>query len=82
MALTLLEEISKENSNSSPKTNDFRSQESVNWAIRSAVMTKQYGYVDELTSLISRACVAVCPQNPRSFNVDHVRSVKVGKWLS
>jgi hypothetical protein len=55
----------------------MRSLADVIWAIRSVIMTKQSGYFEELSELISRACIAVCPSKPTNFNVDHVRSVKV-----
>jgi len=56
---------------------DARNVEQVTWRIRGAVSSKQYGYSDFLCKQIAEACVAVCPENPQSFNVDNVRVVKL-----
>lgn len=56
---------------------DARDVEQVTWRIRGAVSSKQYGYSDFLCKQIAEACVAVCPENPKSFNVDNVRVVKL-----
>ena len=45
--------------------------------LRSVVAAKQNGFVDILTPLIARACIACLPSNPVNFNVDNVRVAKV-----
>jgi T-complex protein 1 subunit theta len=74
--LAILDEITNAVANS-PSCKNMRSIADVRWAIHTVITTKQLGYVDILSDLIAQACVAVCPQNPTQFNVDHVRSVKV-----
>ena len=73
--MKILEEVA--NATNGPKCTSMKSVDDVRWAVHAAVATKQYGYAEDLSTLICKACVAVCPENPRSFNVDHVRSVKV-----
>ncbi|KAF7331607.1 hypothetical protein MKEN_00040300 [Mycena kentingensis (nom. inval.)] len=46
-------------------------------ALKPAIASKQYGYEDQLSALISEAALAVMPTNPRNFNVDNVRVVKI-----
>lgn len=47
-----------------------------------AVMSKQYGYEDHLTSLITQACISILPEKT-TFNVDTVRVCKIlGSGLS
>jgi len=51
-------------------------------AIRSAVMSKQYGSEDFLASLITKACISILPEKT-TFNVDNVRICKIlGSGLS
>jgi T-complex protein 1 subunit theta len=45
-------------------------------AIRTAVMSKQYGHEDLLADLISKACVKILPEKS-TFNVDNVRICKI-----
>jgi len=37
----------------------------------------KYGYEDFLTTLVVDACLSVMPANPKNFNVDNVRVVKI-----
>lgn len=37
----------------------------------------KYGYEDLLTDLVVKASMAVMPKNPRNFNVDSIRVVKI-----
>merc|ERR1719449_202822 len=53
-----------------------RDEESVKKAIRTGVMSKQYGYEDFLADLISKACISILPEES-SFNVDNVRVTKI-----
>jgi len=51
-------------------------------AIRTAVMSKQYGNEDFLAGLISKACISILPEKT-TFNVDNVRICKIlGSGLS
>eukprot|EP00088_Acartia_fossae_P025511 TRINITY_DN2633_c0_g1_i1.p1 TRINITY_DN2633_c0_g1~~TRINITY_DN2633_c0_g1_i1.p1 ORF type:complete len:548 (-),score=187.54 TRINITY_DN2633_c0_g1_i1:614-2257(-) len=45
-------------------------------AIRTAVMSKQYGHEDFLADLISKACISILPEKT-TFNVDNVRICKI-----
>ena len=46
-------------------------------ALRPAIASKQYGVEDKLAALVAEACLAVMPPNPKNFNVDNVRVVKI-----
>ncbi|KAI0090887.1 T-complex protein 1 [Irpex rosettiformis] len=46
-------------------------------ALKPAIASKQYGYEDALSSLVAEAALAVMPPNPKNFNVDNVRVVKI-----
>jgi T-complex protein 1 subunit theta len=46
-------------------------------ALKPAIASKQYGYEDTLSALVAEAALAVMPDNPRNFNVDNVRVVKI-----
>ncbi|KAA1476522.1 T-complex protein 1 [Dentipellis sp. KUC8613] len=46
-------------------------------AITPAIASKQYGYEDTLAALVAEAALSVMPQNPKMFNVDNVRVVKI-----
>ncbi|OCH89409.1 T-complex protein 1 [Obba rivulosa] len=46
-------------------------------ALKPAIASKQYGYEDALASLVAEAALVVMPQNPKNFNVDNVRVVKI-----
>jgi T-complex protein 1 subunit theta len=50
--------------------------EQVKKAIRTAVMSKQYGHEDFLAELISKACITILPEKT-TFNVDNVRICKI-----
>ncbi|RZF39936.1 hypothetical protein LSTR_LSTR002339 [Laodelphax striatellus] len=53
-----------------------KSIEDIEKAIRSSIMSKQYGNEDFLTKLISKACVSILPES-NTFNVDCVRVCKI-----
>jgi len=55
---------------------DSKDVKQVEKAIRSAVMSKQYGHEDFLASLISKACISSLPEQ-NTFNVDNVRICKI-----
>jgi len=46
-------------------------------AVSSSLASKQPGSEDILSNLVAEAALAVMPKNPRDFNVDSVRVVKV-----
>ena len=52
-------------------------QKSLSRAIKPAIASKQYGYEDTLAALVAEAALSVIPQNPKNFNVDNVRVVKI-----
>merc|ERR1712227_534589 len=56
---------------------DAKSHEEVKKAVRTAVMSKQYGHEDFLADLIVKACSVIVPEKQTSFNVDNVRVTKI-----
>jgi len=46
-------------------------------AIRTAVMSKQYGHEDFMANMIAKACISILPEKGSSFNVDNVRVCKI-----
>ncbi|KAF8883268.1 chaperonin Cpn60/TCP-1 family [Infundibulicybe gibba] len=46
-------------------------------ALKPAIASKQYGYEDILANLVAEAALAIMPNNPKNFNVDNVRVVKI-----
>merc|ERR1712038_1312950 len=56
---------------------DAKNQEEVIKAVRTAVMSKQYGHEDFLADLIVRACTSIVPEKQTTFNVDNVRVTKI-----
>jgi len=56
---------------------DAKNNEEVRKAVRTAVMSKQYGNEDFLADLIVKACTAIVPVAQTSFNVDNVRVTKI-----
>lgn len=57
---------------------DMHSAEQLTLAVRSALGSKQYGYQDYLAQLVVGAALEIMPaKNPKLFNVDSVRVVKV-----
>jgi T-complex protein 1 subunit theta len=58
-------------------------QSSLAAALKPAIASKQYGNEDVLSELVAEAALAVMPPNPKNFNVDNVRVVKImGSSLS
>lgn len=58
------------------RVKNIHSKEEVKKAIRTAVMSKQYGNEDFLADLITNACVSIMPAKA-SFSVDNVRVCKI-----
>jgi T-complex protein 1 subunit theta len=56
---------------------DSKDIEGVTRAMRSAIMSKQYGYEDFLSELITKACVSIMSDKGTAFNVDNVRVCKI-----
>lgn len=52
-------------------------RESLITALKPVIASKQYGYEDTLSSLVAEAALVVMPKNPKNFNVDNVRVVKI-----
>ena len=46
-------------------------------AVIPAIASKQYGSEDVLAALVAEAALSVMPENPKTFNVDNVRVVKI-----
>ncbi len=46
-------------------------------ALKPAIASKQYGYEDQLAALVAEAALSIMPTNPKNFNVDNVRVVKI-----
>lgn len=46
-------------------------------ALKPAIASKQYGSEDMLADLVAEAALSVMPANPKNFNVDNVRVVKI-----
>lgn len=55
---------------------DIKNEEEVFKAIRTSVMSKQYGHEDFLGKLITKACIAILPDQS-TFNVDNIRVCKI-----
>lgn len=52
-------------------------QSTLSSALKPAIASKQYGFEDTLASLVAEAALAIMPANPKNFNVDNVRVVKI-----
>lgn len=59
------------------KIENVHDKEAVTKAIRSAIMSKQYGCEDFLAKLVTEACMIVLPKQSDGFNVDNIRVVKI-----
>ena len=59
------------------RVKDLKSREEVGKALKTAIMSKQYGNEEFLSDLIVDACVSVIPSHQKSFNVDNVRVNKI-----
>ena len=46
-------------------------------ALKPVIASKQYGSEDKLASLVAEAALSIMPANPKNFNVDNVRVVKI-----
>ncbi|KAK9477402.1 chaperonin Cpn60/TCP-1 family [Lipomyces japonicus] len=62
---------------SNDKVEDLLNEKELFKAIKPAISAKQYGNEDLLAGLVSQAVLSVMPKNPRAFNVDNIRVVKI-----
>jgi T-complex protein 1 subunit theta len=69
-ALETLEELSV-------STGDILSIPELKKVIKPVISSKQYGSEDFLSNLVAEAVLNVMPKNPKAFNVDSVRVVKI-----
>ena len=70
-ALTQLESFSVEDIKTLTDKNDLAK------ALMTSIASKQYGYEVLLAPLVAEAALAIMPKNPKNFNVDSVRVVKI-----
>ena len=59
------------------KVVDHRDIAEVQAALTSSIASKQYGYEELLSKLVSDACINVTQKNSKNFNVDNVRIMKI-----
>ncbi|EEB12881.1 T-complex protein 1 subunit theta, putative [Pediculus humanus corporis] len=55
---------------------DAKNEQNVTKGIKTAIMSKQFGQEDFLTSLITKACISILPEKT-TFNVDNIRVCKI-----
>merc|ERR1711974_55550 len=58
-------------------SSDLKDVDAVTKFLRPVIGSKQYGYEDLLAPIVAKACVQILPDNPKNFNVDNVRVIKV-----
>ena len=46
-------------------------------AVKTSIGSKQFGFEDLLAPIVADACLTAMPKNPKNFNVDNVRVVKI-----
>lgn len=56
---------------------DLKNPEILRKSVRGAISSKQHGYEDLLADLVVNACLNAMPSQPKQFNVDNVRVVKI-----
>ncbi|CAO3699774.1 unnamed protein product [Rhizopus microsporus] len=70
-ALSILEELTV------GKVESLTSRDELYKIVKATISSKQYGYEDFLGGLVVEAALNIMPKNPKDFNVDNVRVVKV-----
>jgi len=70
-ALAILEELAVD------KVNTITEADEIKKAVRSAISSKQYGYEDLLSEFVIESALNIMPKNPKDFNVDNIRVVKI-----
>lgn len=56
---------------------DLRDRDTVIAALRSSIASKQFGYEDFLSALVTDACLSILPASAKQFNLDNIRVIKV-----
>jgi len=59
------------------KFEDPRNVEEATRLLKATIAAKQYGYEDELSAIIAKACIQIMPKDATHFNADHVRVTKI-----
>jgi T-complex protein 1 subunit theta len=59
------------------KITDMHNEEQLMKVVRVAVGSKQIGLEKFISSLVVKAALAIMPSNPKNFNVDNIRVVKI-----
>ncbi|CDS13449.1 Putative T-complex protein 1, theta subunit [Lichtheimia ramosa] len=59
------------------KVEDMTSSDQLKKTVKASIGSKQFGNEDLLTDLVVEAALNVMPKDPRNFNVDSIRVVKV-----
>eukprot|EP01004_Peranema_trichophorum_P002845 NODE_1872_length_1772_cov_63.887811_g1590_i0.p1 GENE.NODE_1872_length_1772_cov_63.887811_g1590_i0~~NODE_1872_length_1772_cov_63.887811_g1590_i0.p1 ORF type:complete len:561 (-),score=116.08 NODE_1872_length_1772_cov_63.887811_g1590_i0:88-1560(-) len=59
------------------KLENVKDVAAVSAAIKTSIGSKQPSFAGHLAKLTAEACIAVCPENAQSFNVDNVRIAKL-----
>jgi len=54
-----------------------KDQKEMEMALKTSLMSKQYGHEEFLAELVAKACIDASPRDDAPFNVDYVRVVKV-----
>ncbi|CAO3647778.1 unnamed protein product [Mucor fragilis] len=70
-ALSIIEELSVD------KIESLTDRDQLLKTIKATISSKQYGYEEFLGDLVVEAALNIMPKNPKDFNVDNVRVVKV-----
>ncbi|KAJ6263261.1 putative T-complex protein 1 subunit theta [Drechslerella dactyloides] len=66
-----LEELSQDS------VKDVRNKTELSKALRTVIVSKQYGNEEIIADLVAEAVLTVMPKDPAAFNVDNVRVVKI-----
>ncbi|RUS26543.1 hypothetical protein BC938DRAFT_470631 [Jimgerdemannia flammicorona] len=69
--LEILEELAVD------KITDLKSRDQLLKPVRTAIAAKQFGHEELLSNLVIEAVLSIMPKNPKDFNVDNVRVVKI-----
>ncbi|KAK5577652.1 hypothetical protein RB653_002595 [Dictyostelium firmibasis] len=56
---------------------DITDKKEVSKCLKSAIASKQYGYEEFLSEIITNACLQVLPKKAVNFNIDNVRVTKI-----
>jgi len=70
-ALAILEELTVDKVKTLTDANEIKK------AVKSAISSKQYGHEDLLSEFVIESALNIMPKNPKDFNVDNIRVVKI-----